>query len=87
MICPTGPATSYILIASIIILAVIGLVVFWLRDANAAAATTLENAAALAPEQMMRSIVVASLKREPISVVINDKPAGILPGPRQTSGS
>jgi cold shock protein len=72
----TGPATSYILIASVVILAVIGLVVFWLRDANAAAATTLENVAALAPEDMMRSIFVATLaSREPINVLVNDKPA------------
>jgi hypothetical protein len=79
----TGPATSFIIIAAIVILAVIALVVFWLRDANAAAATTLENVAALAPEDMMRSLVLASLaQREPITVVLNDgRAVSTLPAP------
>uniref|UniRef100_A0A7C4QP03 Cold shock domain-containing protein n=1 Tax=Schlesneria paludicola TaxID=360056 RepID=A0A7C4QP03_9PLAN len=79
----TGPATSYILIASVVILAVIGLVVFWLRDANASAATTLENVASLAPDEMMRALLVASIaNREPINVLVSEKPAApALPAP------
>lgn len=80
----TGPATSYIIIAAVVIIAVIALVVFWLRDANAGAATTLENVAALAPDTMMRSVLIASLaNREPITLLVNEKekPAA-LPGPK-----
>lgn len=71
-----GSATSYIVIAAIAIAAVIGLVVFWLRDANASAATTLENVASLAPDELMRTILFASLaNREPISLVVDPKPS------------
>jgi cold shock CspA family protein len=74
----TGPATSYIIIAAVVTVAVIGLVVFWLRDANAAAATTLENVVVLAPEDMMRSLLVAGLaRRDPISVIVEEKPAAL----------
>lgn len=70
-----GPATSFIVIAAIAIATVIGLIVFWLRDANATAATTLENVASLAPDELMRTVLVASLaNREPISVVVDPKP-------------
>jgi cold shock CspA family protein len=73
-----GPATSFILIASLVVVAVIGLVAFWLRDANASAATTLENVASLAPDEMMRALLVASIaNREPINVVVSEKPAAL----------
>ncbi len=54
-----GPAHTYILIAAAVVLGVVGLVVFWLRDGNASAATTLDNIAGLAPEQIIRSAVMA----------------------------
>ena len=81
-----GPAISYILVAALAVLAVIGLVVFWLRDANSAAATTLENVAALAPDAMVRSVLIASLAaHKPITLVVDDKNdkggAAALPGP------
>lgn len=49
-------ATNYILIVSMVMLLVIALFVYLQRDANLAAAITLENAVSLAPVDMMRSI-------------------------------
>lgn len=54
-----GPAHTYILIAAAVVLGVVVSVVFWLRDGNASAATTLDNIAGLAPEQIIRSAVMA----------------------------
>lgn len=71
-----GPATSYLVVGGFITLASIGFVVFWLRDADAKDATTLENVAALAPDDMMRSILVAGLtSREPINLIVESKPS------------
>jgi hypothetical protein len=42
-----GPATSYLLIAACVVFGVVILLVYWLRDGNQAAVTTLENLAAL----------------------------------------
>jgi hypothetical protein len=61
-----GPAHTYIFIAAAVVLGVVGLVVFWLRDANASAATTLDNIAALAPEQMIRSAVMTRIVHQQI---------------------
>ena len=68
------------------ILGFVGLVVVWLRDANADAATTIENVASLAPEDMVRSILVTCLaKREPITVQGTELPDPMaLPAPSTT---
>jgi len=68
-----GPATSFILIAALTLLGVVALVAFWMRDSNSAAAVTLENVAALAPEEMVRSILVTALsQKEPITISLTN---------------
>jgi hypothetical protein len=47
-----GPATTYLLLAACVVVGVISLVVYWLRDSNQAAVTTLENLAAIASGSM-----------------------------------
>lgn len=68
----TGPGTTYIVVAACALLGVVALVVFWLRDANRDAAITLENVAALAPEEMVRTVLVKSLaaRTEPLAITI-----------------
>jgi cold shock CspA family protein len=71
-----GPASTYILIAAVITLSGVAIIVFWLRDANAAAATTLENAVALAPDEMLRSLAFSShFNRQPKTVIVEHSPA------------
>ncbi len=62
-----GPAHTYILIAAAVVLGIVGSVVFWLRDGNASAATTLDNIAGLAPEQIIRAAVMARLANPQLS--------------------
>ena len=83
----TGPGTTYIIIAVCALLGVVGLVVFWLRDANREAATTLENVAALAPEDMVRAVLVKSLaaRTEPLAITVEHAPAR--QRPRELPGS
>jgi hypothetical protein len=56
-----GPAHTYIVITATFVLGVVALVVFWLRDGNTSAATTLDAIAGLAPEQIIRTAVMARL--------------------------
>lgn len=72
-----GPAHTYILIAAAVVLGVVGMVVFWLRDGNASAATTLDNIAGLAPEQIIRSAVMARLVQPQISAGMVVSPATV----------
>jgi hypothetical protein len=60
-----GPATSYLFIAACVVFGVVILLVYWLRDGNQAAVTTLENLAALTS----RTLHTSSL-----SVQVNSKP-------------
>jgi cold shock CspA family protein len=60
-----GPSIDLVVIAAVVVLGVVGLLIFWLRDANAAAATTLDNIAALAPEQALR--VSVATRPSPLS--------------------
>jgi hypothetical protein len=58
-----GPPTSYLLIAACVVLGVVALMVYWLRDGNQVAATTLENLAVLSGARLATSLGPAA--REP----------------------
>ena len=64
-----GPPQTLLFITAAVVLGVVGLVVYWLRDGNASAATTLDNIAALAPEQIIRSAVMTRLVLPPVTSV------------------
>ena len=74
----TGPGTTYIAMGVLGLLGVVGLVVFWLRSADRDAATTLENVATLAPEAMVRAVLVRSLafRKEPLTIALRDDTGG-----------
>lgn len=71
----TGPGTTYILLGIIALLGVVALVVAWLRNGDREAATTLENVAALAPEEMFRAVLVRSLaaRKEPLTITVEER--------------
>ncbi len=60
-----GPSLELVVIAAVVVLGVVALLVFMLRDANAVAATTLDTIATLAPEQMIHVAIVARLPTPP----------------------
>ena len=59
------------------VVAVALLVVFLLRDAHRSAAITLENVASLAPEDMLRAVLVQTLaaRKEPLTIAVEHHPA------------
>lgn len=73
----TGPGTTYIVLGVMALLGVVVPLIFWVRSADHAAATALEQVVGLAPEAMVRAVLVQSLalRKEPLTIAVDDQPS------------
>jgi hypothetical protein len=71
-----GPATSYLIIAACVVFGVVILLVYWLRDGNQAAVTTLENLAALTSGTLHTSSLCAQVNSKALSDPLEEKASG-----------